>query len=91
MPVYILKHEMPYDELQGWVEYFERRPAGWRSDLRAAYLMGVQGVKTKPSEIFPSLAAVMGNPTEGNATSTLRGSFMHSKILGAKGGVRLED
>lgn len=90
MPVYMLTSEMPYDELQCWLEYFERRPVGWRSDLRAAYLLGAQGVKAKPSTIFPSLGAVMAERSA-DPVSSLKGSYMHAKMLSAKGGTKLGD
>ena len=51
-------YDMDFDEWQGWLEYFQRRPVGWRADLRSAYQMNAQGVKKKPEEIFPSIANV---------------------------------
>lgn len=49
---------MDYEEVLGWFEYFQRRPVGWRDDLRAAYLMNAQGVDKKPDEIFPSIKQI---------------------------------
>ncbi len=58
MPIYILLKEMPYDEMLGWLAYFEKRPVGWREDLRASYLMKSNGSEGDMTKIFPSLAAV---------------------------------
>lgn len=55
MPVYKLENEMPYTELMKWIEFFKRRPVGWREDSRTAMLMRAQGVKAKGEDIFPSL------------------------------------
>lgn len=51
---------LPYDELLGWFEYFDRRPYGWREDNRAATiaLSFGGGDKIKPSDLFPSLGAI---------------------------------
>jgi len=41
-----------------WIEYFQRRPVGWRDDHRAHYGLAAQGVKAKPHELFASLRAI---------------------------------
>ena len=41
-----------------WIEYFQRRPVGWRDDHRTHYLLAAQGVKAKPHELFASLYAI---------------------------------
>lgn len=61
MPVYILKDQMPYDELLKWVAYFKRRPLGWREDQRTAMLMKAQGVKETPENMFPTLKMLKDN------------------------------
>ena len=48
----------PHNEVMGWVEYFQRRPVGWRDDHRASYGLAAQGVKAKPHELFSSLHAI---------------------------------
>jgi hypothetical protein len=57
MPVYKLR-DMPYEELLGWINYFERRPVGWREDDRSAKLLQAWGTKAKPWELFSSLRAI---------------------------------
>ena len=41
-----------------WVDYFARRPVGWREDHRTCYLLSAQGVKAKPHELFNSLYVI---------------------------------
>jgi len=49
--------ELDYDELLGWMEYFRRRPVGWREDNRAAIvaMSSMGGGKLKPEDLFESL------------------------------------
>ena len=58
MPVYKLQEEMPYTELLKWVEFFNRRPVGWREDLRAYLYLRTQGTKEAPEKIFPSIGRI---------------------------------
>jgi len=58
MPVYTLKEEMPYTELLKWIEYFKRRPIGWRDDHRTYMLLRAQGLKEKPENVFASLKQI---------------------------------
>lgn len=53
-----LKEQLSRKELLGWVDYFERRPVGWREDQRTAMLVNAFGAKTEPEDLFPSLRAV---------------------------------
>jgi hypothetical protein len=55
MTVYQLETEMSHKELNGWFNYFARRPPGWREDQRTAMLVNAAGVKKKPEELFPAL------------------------------------
>lgn len=92
MPVYRLVVEMPYDEFLGWMDYFSRRPIEWRDDDRTFKLLQAQGTKAKPYEIFPSLAAVYSRPNKSSSeldVNSFKTSFMFNKILGAKGGDKL--
>jgi len=90
MPVYLMQQEMPYDELNKWVAYFNRRPLGWREDLRAFYLIAAQGYKGKPHELFPSLEFLNKEESKENSTKGLARSALFRKILGAKGGEKLK-
>jgi len=55
MPVYVLEDQMPYTEMIKWIEFFKRRPPGWREDQRAYMLLRAQGVKEKAENLFPTL------------------------------------
>lgn len=89
MPVYKILEEMPFEELQKWHEYFEARPFGWREDRRTALVMGSFGGKIDVNKIFPSLAALSKTASD-NPISSLPGSALFSKLLGAKGGDTLQ-
>jgi len=81
---------MPHDELLKWYAYLERRPIGWRDDDRAAKVIQSNGVKESAIKLFPSLKAIYNAPTEGNdPVSTLKGSALWTKMLGAVGGDKL--
>jgi hypothetical protein len=83
-------HQISHDEFLCWLEYFERRPYGWREDLRTAYIMRAFGVKEKSENIFPSVKAVMDDCNKERAiSSTLKGSSIFLKMLGAKNGEKL--
>lgn len=86
MPLYKLLEEMPYDEFNGWLAYFETRPMGWKEDLRTSYIMKTFGDKRSPSEIFPSLSIVFKPKT---GVESLPGSALFSKLMNAKNGVVL--
>jgi hypothetical protein len=54
-------YNMSSKEYMGWVEYFNKRPAGWQDDHRTALLLQTtyQGSKkVNFSEYFPSLSIV---------------------------------
>ena len=55
-----------------WVEYFNRRPVGWRDDHRACYGLAAQGVKAKPHELFNSLYIIEREKEEAENESTER-------------------
>jgi len=61
LPAYVVENEMSYTELLKWVEFFKRRPIGWREDQRTYMLLSSQGVKKKPEEIFPTLRMIKEN------------------------------
>jgi len=84
---------MTYEEFVGWLAFFDKRPVGWREDLRSFYIMQAFGgdAKTKPYDIFPSLKPIF---VEEKASSKLIKSLKKSpflgKMIGAKGGERLK-
>ena len=66
------------------MQYFERRPEGWKEDLRAFKIMCASGnVKGQAGDIFPSLAAVKKSQ---NPTIPQPGSRMHQVMVNAVGG-----
>jgi len=87
---------MPYEELLGWISYFERRPVGWREDDRTYKLLAVQGVKENPGKLFHSLDVIYNtsSPTalkDGQIDSdSFKKSAMFARMLTAKGGDKLE-
>lgn len=89
MPVYKLL-EMPYDEMLGWFEFFEKRPIGWRDDLRTSYLLQAQGVKEKPTKLFPSLAAISKKSDGNSMADSLKNSALFLKMKAAVGGDKLD-
>lgn len=96
MPVYLLRQEMPFDEVLGWNYYFSQRPVGWRDDNRTMSLLQAQGVKAKPEEIFASLAMIRKSQESENITEDgritakgLAGSGIFMKMMGASHGDKL--
>jgi hypothetical protein len=87
MPVYQLENEMPYTEMVKWMEFFKRRPVGWREDQRTHMLMMAQGVKQKGEDLFPALRLIKNRAeaekAKGNALPS--GMFLE-RMLKAKGG-----
>jgi hypothetical protein len=87
MPVYILERDMPYTELLKWIEYFRKRPIGWREDHRTSMLLKAQGVKGKPQDLFQSLAVIEAEAEKAkkNDQALPKGKFLNM-MLKAKGG-----
>jgi hypothetical protein len=79
--------EMPYTELQKWIEYFKSRPSGYREDYRTFLLMKAMGYKGKGEDLFQTLRAIRQSEEKhkqsGSALPT--GKFLN-KMLAAKGG-----
>jgi len=73
--------DMPYEEFLGWFKFFKLRPVGWQEDNRTALLLSAQGVKKKPTEIFPSLAALY----KGSGSKSIDPNFI-KMLQKAKGG-----
>jgi hypothetical protein len=89
MPVYKLEQEMPHTEFLKWIEFFARRPVGWRDDHRASLLMNAQGVKEKGHQIFGSLKVindrVEAQKAKGNALPSGKFLEMMQKARGGDG------
>jgi hypothetical protein len=91
IPIYKLMDEMPYEELLGWMDYFEKRPVEWRADDRTLKLLQIQGFKGKPESIFTSLALLnkkqVTKVKDGMLdTAKFQQSFLFQKIMSAEGG-----
>jgi hypothetical protein len=52
---------MPYTELLQWVNYFRRRPIGYKEDQRTFLSLQAQGFKGKPEDVFASLKQMKDN------------------------------
>jgi len=90
IPVYILMSEMPYDELQKWIQYYAKRPKGWEDDLRAYHIIRSFGAeKRKPEEIFPSLVPIVSETKSKSLKDSLKGSSMLKFIRKATKGDKL--
>jgi hypothetical protein len=79
---------MDYEEIQGWFEYFQRRPIGWREDLRAAYIMNSNGVDKKPEELFPAIKQIKNDERKVQNTGHQGEALMNSNfgaMLASKG------
>lgn len=86
---------LDYEEFLGWIDYFKRRPIGWREDNRTSLVMMASGAKIKPLDVFPSLKALSSNNTdeslsdEERKNKSLKGSAFLLKLLSAKGGEKI--
>jgi len=84
MPVYKLQAEMPYTELLKWVNFFKKRPVGFRDDQRTFLLLQAQGYKGRPSDLFDSFRSIKENtPVELKALP--KGKFL-DMMFASKGG-----
>ena len=86
---------MSYEELLGWMDYFSKRPVGWREDDRTLKLLQIQGFKGHGETIFESLAlmkAVSEKKKESEILdlNNLKKSFLFHKMSSAVGGVKLD-
>lgn len=82
---------IPYEELLGWFNYFERRPVDWRDDDRTAKLLQAQGVKADPKNLFPSLQAVHSKPAnDGFDANNFKKSQMFSMLMQSVNGDKLD-
>jgi len=91
-----VKREMPYEELVAWMQYFERKPLGWREDSRAYKLMCAFGTDAKPGQVFESLAIMSEQEDMDNGKTSMKNfknSALYQGIVSAKGGdeVNYED
>ncbi len=89
MTVSDLVNKLTVEEFMGWVDFFNRRPPGWRDDYRAGVLIQGMSLNKPPdiTKIFPSLK-VLEKEHSRNATPmrNFKDSALASFIMSAKGG-----
>ena len=86
-----LLETMSYQEFALWMEYFDRRPYGWREDDRTYKLLRAQGMKSGPETVFHSLALMKQHEEKRKAAAVPKaGSFLHAMMMNAKGGEKLD-
>ena len=76
--------QMTNEQFIKWRQYFEKRPPGWREDLRTVHLLRAAGVKD-PKPLFPELFKAARSSGK-DPVATLKGSAFFQKMLSAKGG-----
>lgn len=86
--------KMSYQEFALWIEFFNRRPIGWREDDRAVKQMFATGnlKNVKPSSIFPSIGIMEQYQKEKQTGYPVidRGSPLFAAMMNAKGGEKLK-
>jgi hypothetical protein len=93
VPLYELTAKMSFEEYYMWGLYFEAKPSGWREDERTYLLLRGLGMKSAPESLFASLALKKQQQEKQQAASKpvpRVGSFLHAKMMNAKGGKKLE-
>ena len=85
LPIYVLKSEMPYDELQKWIAYFDHRPVGWRDDQRFLQIMRAIGVKESAEKLFPSLGRLSAPEEELKEGQMSMAKFNQSAFFSSTG------
>jgi hypothetical protein len=90
LPLYKLLREMPYDELTMWFEYFEKRPVGWREDLRSYYAIKMENPKAPVDKMFPSIGKLSKNNENDKMVNSLKTSKLFLNMLDAVNGDKLE-
>jgi hypothetical protein len=76
--------EMPYDELLQWVNFFRRRPIGYREDQRTFLMLQAQGFKGKPEDVFASLKQMKDN-TPAEIKALPKGLFLDMMLKSKDG------
>lgn len=78
---------MPYKELMNWIDFFDKRPVGWREDQRTYLMLRTQGVKASPESIFPTLKRIkqVSEDNQKPDQATPKGKFLEM-MLSAKHG-----
>ena len=88
-----LLESMSFQEYVLWLKFFNKRPLGWREDMRAYRLMCSSGnmpKNAKPGDWFSSLAQMSEAEAAENKAIPHRGTFVHTALMNARGGAKLE-
>lgn len=84
-----------------WIDFFEKRPLGWRDDDRAYKLLSAWGVKADPWEVFESLGKLKRSSENDKSlndrnnselyitTDSFKNSILFQKLKKAKGGSKI--
>jgi hypothetical protein len=82
-----MMEEMPYTELQKWINFFEEKPIGWRDDYRAFLIMKSMGYKGKAEDVFGSIRQIkkIESDKKVNDRAVPKGNLL-AKMMKAKGG-----
>jgi hypothetical protein len=84
---------MTYQEYVMWGLFLRRNPPGWEEDDRAYKILRALGVKSPPESIFWTLSRMKDaqEKAKEDAKPVPRtGSFVHSMLMKAKGGKKLD-
>jgi hypothetical protein len=78
---------MPYLELIKWIDFFNKRPVGWREDQRTYLMLRSQGIKESAENLFPTLKIIKDNSVKSQKDDHAipRGKFL-DLMLKAKNG-----
>lgn len=86
---------MAYDDYQGWLAYFQKRPPGWREDLRTFRIMQAFGTSAKAHEVFHSLQLMQEadrqDPGAAMSAETLKSSAVYQFMQMSVNGDRIGD
>jgi hypothetical protein len=81
-------------EYTGWLEYFKKRPYGWREDFRTSLIMQTtyQGKsKLKVNDYFPSLAIMQENNKNHVQKAKTFIDILQSKAVGSSDRINTKD
>jgi hypothetical protein len=78
---------MSYEELQTWMEYFDKRPYQWREDQRVMLNLKSKGVKVDMETMFPTLHKINQSNSMGKS---IKESSFFKLMQNAKGGDKLD-
>ena len=87
VPIEYIRDELAYDDFIAWQQYFVQRPVQWREDVRAFKLFARLGDKSKPEDVFESLATMKTHTAK--TKTNLENSALFKFMKEAKGGTQI--